>query len=322
MPALLLGVGLLLTLSGGFALVHGASHLARRWGVPAFVVGLTVVAFGTSAPELAVNVLASLRGDADISFGNVVGSNLANLGLILGVAALITPLAIESTVIRREIPMMLLATGAIVVMALDPLLTDAPAAYDRSDGWTLLVFFSVFLYTAAATVLRRREADTFVGSSIGVLSSTLSAPRCAALIIAGLAALIWGADVTLRNAVVIATDLGVAPAIIGLSVVALGTSLPELVASTIAASRGESDLAVGNVVGSNIFNILFILGVTSSIGPVPVPDGGGFDLAALTAVSALLLIFAATGRRISRAEGAALVLVWLGYGIWRLVSVG
>ena len=322
MSGLLLGVGLVLLLSGGFALVHGASQLARRLGVPAVIVGLTVVAFGTSAPELAVNVLAALRGDPEISFGNVIGSNLANLGLILGLVALLAPLSIASVVLLREIPMMLLATAAAVALALDHLLRGQAEAYDRTDGIILLLFFTVFLYTATMMVLRRREGDELVRQSAEVMSRPLSVPRSGALIIAGLTALIAGAELTVSGAVAIAGALGVPTAIIGRSVVAVGTSLPELVSSIIAAVRGESDLAVGNVVGSNIFNLLFIMGVTATIGSVPLPAGGLFDLIALAALSILLFVFAATGRRLARWEGVVLLGGWLAFALWRLLPPG
>lgn len=320
MTYVLLCLGLGLLLAGGFALVNGASQLARAFGIPSFVVGLTVVAFGTSAPELAVNGLAAIQGNAGVSFGNVIGSNLANVGLILGIAGLMAPLTIESVVLRREIPMMLLATAAAVVMGLDVSLRGGSAAYDRSDGLLLLLFFSVFLYTATATVLRKRESDPLLEQSSEALPDRKAPARSAVLVVLGLAGLGLGADLTVDNAVVIASAVGVSPAIIGLSIVAIGTSLPELVASVVAVGRGETDLAVGNVVGSNVFNLLFILGITGTIAPVPVPAGGVLDLIALAVVSVLVLVFSFRGRTIDRLEALVLLGMWVAYGSWRVFA--
>ena len=322
MSLLLLTVGLALVVGGGFVLVKGASQFARRLGVPSFIVGLTVVAFGTSAPELAVNVLAAREGTPGISFGNVIGSNLANLGLILGVAGLISPMRITSGVLLREIPIMLLATAAVIIVGLDPQLRGFSAGYDRVDGLVLLLFFTVFLYTAAATVLRRRESDVLVEQSSGQMLNGSGLWLSLGGILAGLAALVWGSRLALDGATTLAEAAGVPPAIIGLSLVAVGTSLPELVTSVIAAMRAEADLAVGNVVGSNIFNLLFILGTTSVIAPVPVPSGGTTDLFVLAAMSLILLGFSSTGRRIGRGEAMLLLSAWLAYGLWRIPTSG
>lgn len=317
---LLAGLGLLV--GGGFAVVQGASQLARRLGVPSFVVGLTVVAFGTSAPELAVNSLAALRGTPGISFGNVVGSNLANLGLILGVAGLIAPLRISSVVLLREIPIMLLATAAVLILGMDSVLRGVPSGYDLADGLVLLLIFTVFLYTAAATVLRKRESDVLVHQSSDQLATGAGPLRLALQIIGGLAALIFGADMAVDGASTLAALAGVPPSVVGLTIVAIGTSLPELVASVVAMTKGETDLAVGNVVGSNIFNLLFILGVTSTIAPVPVPPGGFGDLMAVAAMSLALLLFSTTGRHVGRNEAMVLLSAWIAYGLWRIPTSG
>jgi len=318
---LLLVLGLALLLGGGDALVRGASGIARRSGIPPIVVGLTVVAFGTSAPELAVNLVAALRGQGGLAFGNVVGSSLANLGLILGGAALYGGLAVESRIVQREIPMMLLATVAALVMGLDGPLRGEAAAYDRGDGLLLLLFFAVFLYTMVGDVVRRRPADPLLAQATDAPAMPVAPralPRSILLTVAGLAALVAGGHVLVGAATDVARAMGLSEAFIGLTIVAVGTSLPELATSVIAARKGESDLAVGNVVGSNVFNLLFILSVTSTIRPVDVPAGGAGDLVALLVVSALLLPLAASGnRRLSRPEGAFLVAAWIGYTAWR-----
>ncbi|MDX1649915.1 MAG: sodium:calcium antiporter, partial [Myxococcota bacterium] len=216
-------MGLALLLGGGEGLVRAASALARELGVPPLVVGLTVVAFGTSAPELAVNVTAALRGDADLSFGNVVGSNLANIGLILGLAAVLRSLEVSGTIISREIPMMLVATATAIVLGLDRLHDPVPEVYDASDGLVLLLLFGVFLFYTVAEVLRGRGEDPLVAQaaarvSAGRLRSLATSAAAAGV---GLAVLMVGAELTVQSAVDLATALGVPAAVVGLTVVAV-----------------------------------------------------------------------------------------------------
>ena len=318
---LLFAVGLSALLLGGYLLVEGASSMARAAGVPPLVIGLTLVAFGTSMPELAVNVSAALAGSSEIAFGNVIGSNIANIGLIAGVAATIRTLQIQSQLILREIPLMLLATGAAAVMAFDVPLGVGPAVYDRADGLLLLLFFGVFLYAIVGDVVRRRHRDPLVATTIETAPTDArwSAAKSAAIGTLGLGALVAGGEVAVRGAVDMSIALGVPPAIIGLSVVAVGTSLPELVTSVIAAVRGEADIAVGNIVGSNIFNLLFIMGATAVIRPTPVPSSGYQDVVGLIAFSILLLLFGLThGRRIVRSEGLGLLMLWAAFVAWRV----
>jgi cation:H+ antiporter len=259
MDLLLLLIGLALLLGGGDALVRGASALAHRVGISPLVVGLTVVSFGTSAPELAVNLTAAWRGSGELSFGNVIGSNLANIGLIVGLTALLRPFDVQSIVVRRELPMMLLATAVVFVFALGPVLAGALAT-------------------------------------------------------AGLVALVMGAHFTVEGAVGIARDAGISEAVIGLTVIAIGTSLPELAASLVAVWRGQAEIAIGNVVGSNIFNLLLVMGATATLRPIPLPAGGVADLAVLSLLSVLLWVVCATRkRRIIRDEGALLLTLYVVY---------
>lgn len=315
-------VGLALLLGGGEMLVRGASALARELGVSPLVVGLTVVAFGTSAPELAVNVSAAWRGDAALAFGNVVGSNIANIGLILGIAALVRALEVRGSVVSREIPMMGVATAAAIILGLDRLVR-APELYDRADGLMLLLLFGVFLYYTVAEVLRGRTLDPLVAEAeTGTRGSRLHTIAGGVLVGAlGLVILIVGADLTVGAAVTLATALGVPKSVIGLTLVAVGTSLPELAISLIAVRRGQLDLAVGNVVGSNLFNLLFVLGATATILPVPIPAGGAVDLLALAGFSAALLVVSLSShRRIVRGEGAVLLAAYLGFSAWRVLG--
>jgi cation:H+ antiporter len=317
--------GLVLLLLGGHWVVTGASGLARRFGVSPLVVGLTVVAFGTSAPELAVNLVAAFRGEGTLSFGNIVGSNLANIGLILGTAALVRPLVIKSRLIGREVPLMLLATAGLLVMGFDSVFRGGVNVIDRSEGILLLLLFGVFIYWTGWAIRRRQKPDALLEQSVGKSAEAPEGfPGCAACMlrtIAGLAGLAAGGYLTVRGAAVMAELLGVPTEIIGLTVVAVGTSLPELVASVMAAYRGATDLAVGNIVGSNIFNLLFIMGTTATVRPVEVPPRGHYDLVALAVMSLLLVPFAlSTLRRIVRWQACGLIVLWVGYSAWRLAG--
>jgi len=310
---LLLILGLVLLTAGGEMLVRGASALARSLGVSPLVVGLTVVAFGTSAPELAVNVTAALEGQGDISFGNIMGSSIANIGLIVGATALVRPLQIHLNVIVREIPMMLLASAATLVICMDRVLGSGEDGFSQADGAVLLLFFAVFVYYTIQDALRQRG---ITGHEERPPSK--SVPFDVLLIVVGLGGLVLGGQLTVSAAVDIARAIGVSEVVIGLTVVAIGTSLPELVTALIATSKGHSDLAMGNVVGSNIFNLLFVLGITALIRPIAMPPGGGFDLLVMIVLAvALLPLSFNPGRRIGRPAGVVLLVLYCIYIAWR-----
>jgi cation:H+ antiporter len=311
---LLLAPGLLFLLMGGDVLVRGGSGLAQALGISPLIVGLTVVAFGTSMPELAVNLTATYTGNTSLSFGNIIGSNLANIGLIVGITALLRPIPLESAIVGREIPMMLLATSAVWVMGSDALTGRAGNAYDRGDGLVLLLLFTVFVYYTMREVQRQRANHLLEGADSYTHQEGAGVLRGLMLIGAGLAGLLLGAEWTVQGGIALAAALGVPEEIIGLSVVAIGTSLPELAAGVAATIRGHIALAIGNVVGSNVFNLLIVLGACASIHPVPVPPGGAADLVALATLSGLLMVVALSySRRILRIEGAGLLLLYLGY---------
>ncbi len=314
---LLLVAGLALLTFGGDSLVRGSTGLARALGVSPLVIGLTVVAFGTSAPELAVCVLAALQGASDIAFGNVVGSNLANIGVIVGLVATLRPIQVTGVVVARELPMMLLATAAAVVMAFDAVLGVGPDTLDRADGLLLLMFFLVFLYYTVGDFARQRaSAERAFEAADAPEREPLGRHAAASAI--GLAALLGGAELTVDGAIGVATALGVPGVIVGLTIVAVGTSLPELVASLVATARGHSDLAIGNVVGSNIFNLLLIGGATAVVRPIPIPAGGHVDLAVMTVLSLVFFFVSSSNdRRIIRGESALLLAGYLGYVAWR-----
>ncbi len=319
-----LAAGLALLLFGGDRVVRGATALARTLGVSALTVGLVVVGFGTSTPELAVNVLAAWRGAAGLTFGNVVGSNLANIGLIAGAAALLRPIPVRSAVVRREMPGLLFATAAGVLLGADAVLDRPPDRYSRGDAAVLLLLFGFFLAYAFRTARQERLNGAFAIAAAGEPEPRLREHpvRSLAIAVFGLALLVAGAELAVGAAVELAGVLGVSDAVIGLAVVAVGTSLPELAAALVAARRGESDLVLGTVVGSNLFNLLFILGVSALIRPVELPLHGLSDLLTMAALTLLLFgVAASEDRRIARLEGLLLVAAYTGYVGWR-ASVG
>ena len=318
MTIFLLIVGLALLLGGGTALVRGASAIAAQYGVPSLLVGLTVVAFGTSSPELVVNIVGAIRNETELAFGNVVGSNLANLGLVLAAAALIKPMAIEGQIVRRELPLLLLGTSALLIMALDKALVGTPPEISRSDSLLLLLLFCIFIYLSLGEVLTKRE-DPFI-ENMYEIKSMIPAPiaqgaRADWIYVGlGILGLGIGGHLTIVKGSELAYLLGIPPVIVGMMIVAIGTSLPELVTAIIAAVKSESDLCLGNVIGSNIFNSLFVLPVSALIRPVPIPLGGVIDILMTLAFSAaLLLVFFFDGAAMNRRTAFAMLATYIGY---------
>jgi len=313
---LVLLAGLTVLLVGGDALVRGATSLARTLGVSTMVVGMTVVAFGTSAPELGVNVAAAWSGHTTITFGNVVGSNIANIGLVLGLTAIIRTLQI-----RREIPVMLAATAGTILLGSDWLFRRTPDVIDSLDGILLLSGFAVFVALTVRSALRSRRDDAFIQEAKQEQEQHRAVRWQLASLLTGLglAGVLLGSYWTVKGAMQVAQSLGMSETVVGLTIVAIGTSLPELTTSLFAALKGHADLSIGNIVGSNVLNLLFILGVSSSIHPVAIPANGGVDLLMLAAFSAILLPFASRQKRLTRAEGVILLLGYTAYVLWRAV---
>lgn len=299
----IIGGFIILTL-GAEALVRGATTIALRLGITPLVIGLTIVAFGTSAPELAVSVKAALAGNSGISLGNVIGSNIVNIGLILGITALIRPIEVKSEMVKRDIPIMILAS-----MLFWGLLFDGELSL--IDGVILLSFMLGYLVFSYFSAKNTNDADG------EVIEEGPKNPLLSLLFIAvGISMLVGGGILFVNGAVDLAKVFGVSEVIIGLTIVAIGTSMPELVTSVLAALKGQSDIAIGNIVGSNIFNILGILGVTAVVYPV---SGLGFqslDFIVMLALAVVILPFAWTGLRIGRREGATLLIAYLGYLIY------
>ncbi|MBI3963967.1 MAG: calcium/sodium antiporter [Candidatus Kerfeldbacteria bacterium] len=303
-------VGLGAVIKGAGLLVDGASAIARRLRVSDLVIGLTIVAFGTSAPELVVNLFASVRGETEIAIGNVVGSNIANILLILGVAAVIFPLRVTKGTVWKEIPLSLLAAVLLGVMVNDVLLDGMESsALTRTDGLALLAFFIIFLYYTFGIARQTEPAESDARKPThGVGKATL-------FVLLGFVGLIVGGKFIVDGAVAFATGLGVSTSLIGLTIVAVGTSLPELATSAVAAYRKNADIAVGNVVGSNIFNIFFILGISSVIRPLPVQPASTQDILVAVAASAFLFAFMFLGKRhvLERSQGVLFLVLYAGY---------
>jgi len=315
--------GILVLVVGGGLLVRGASEIATKLGVSPLVVGLTIVGFGTSSPELAINVFGAIKGETDIAFGNVVGSNISNFGLVLGITALIAPIAIQSQLVRREIPLLILVTTIMTVMALDGLLEGETPMIGRSEGIVLMLLFCIFFYINAMDVLRIPSGDPIAAE---IEHNPLVRPPSASplrwlFVLAGFGLLFLGGELTIRNAVSLAGQLGISATIVGLFVVAIGTSMPELVTSVVAALRKEPDLALGNVVGSNIFNSLLVLPSSAVITEVSIPRGGVTDLLVSWGLVVLLIPFFVFGKaQLGRAAGALLLAIYLGYALARLLA--
>ena len=317
---LLLGISLLLV--GGTSLVRGATGIAEAYGVPPLVVGLTVVAFGTSAPELVVNLIGAFKGETELAFGNIAGSNIANLALVLGSAALITPIAIEGQIVRREAPLLMLATATLLVLTMDPWLRGSPSILDRSDGFVLLLLFGIFIYITVMDFTHSKEDRLVTELENHPINLHTTTRNDWLFVLGGMIGLGIGGQLTIDYGSKLALELGIAPAIIGIVIVALGTSMPELVTSIIAAMRKEADLCVGNVIGSNLFNGLMVLPLSSFVSPLSVPSYGSLDIfVSLVLTAALIPIFIYGKTIMSRKIGALFLMIYVGY-IGLRVSLG
>lgn len=322
----LFAAGVLLLLLGGDLLVKGAVALAERHGVPPLTIGLTLVAFGTSAPELALNVAAALGGSSALTFGNMTGSSLTNMGLVLGLAALVRPVKVQSSLLRRELPMLLGTVVLLLALSWLPghLDTAGTLGLSRVDGVLLLGAFLGFL----GMLLRAAKQPAKVGAALagGATEAARSEPLlswrlAAVMVLGGLVLLGLGGKLGEVGAVGAAQALGMSQQLIGLTVVSLATTLPELVTSLMAMRRGQADMALGNIVGSNIFNLLFVLGTAAVIATVPLPLGGTPILLAVLGFTLLLFPLSISyDWTITRMEGLLLLLLYLAFMAWQLVK--
>lgn len=297
--------GVVLLFVGAEGLIRGSSNLAIKIGIKPLVVGLTVVAFGTSTPELVVSLKAALIGNGSISLGNVVGSNIANIALILGISALIKPLDVHTSVIQREIPIMIGISLVLVMLLLD-------GELGFTDGLIFVIGLLVYIIVNVIMSLKEKNAEVNSEFSEG-LKSKLGITVSIIFMIGGLGLLILGADLFVQSAVAIAKKFDVSDAVIGLTIVAIGTSLPELITSIVASYKKEADIAIGNVVGSNVFNILGILGITALIVPISSVGISYLDLGVMITAAILLLPLSKSGFSITRSEGIFLLIGYVVY---------
>ena len=309
-------IGFFLLIKGADLLVDGSASIAKKLKISSIVIGLTIVAFGTSAPEFIVNIFASVRGNSEIAIGNILGSNIANILLILGISAIIYPITAKKNTVLKEIPLSLLAAIVLGLMANDLIIDGASfSGITRIDGFILLSFFIIFLYYTFG--ITKSDKD-IVEEEIKVFSYS----KAVIFIILGLAGLVIGGKWIVDGAIKIAELFNISQSLIGLTIVAIGTSLPELATSAIAAYKKQSDIAIGNVVGSNIFNIFWILGASAIIRPLPFSNSSNGDIAMTIFASVILFIVMFIGKKrvIERWQGVFMVTLYAGYVVFLVLT--
>lgn len=306
----LLVIGFALLIKGADWLVDGASAIAKRFNVSDLVIGLTVVAFGTSSPELFVNIIASIKGNTEIAIGNVLGSNIANTFLILGISSIIYPLTVGKGTVWKEIPLSLLAAVVLGILANDQLIDKREfSALTRIDGLVFLSFFAIFMYYSVSIAKKIEGMEEHIpAKKYGFIMALF-------LVLTGLFGLALGGQWIVDGAVYMALSFGMSQSLAGLTIVAIGTSLPELATSVVAAKKRNAEIAIGNVVGSNIFNIFFVLGISSAVKPLPFNMKSNIDVGVVIFASLLLLAFMFTGKKhsLDRWEGGLFVVFYTAY---------
>ena len=312
MMYLLLIVGFVFLIKGADLFVEGAGSLAHSLKIPSIIIGLTVIAMGTSAPETAVSISSSLQGANEIAVGNVVGSNLFNLLVVVGVCSILHPIKITKEITKRDFPFSILATVALGIALLSGLVISGSPTVSRFDGICFLVIFAIYIFMLVRSAMVSRKNST----NEEVVIHNHSVPASLLFVAIGLAGVIIGGNLVVDNATLIAKAFGMSQTLIGLTIVAIGTSLPELVTSIVASKKGENDMALGNVIGSNIFNILFVLGVAAAISPVGFALENIIDIAFLIIISAITLVFAWTSKEINRKEGIIMLVLYAAYMVY------
>lgn len=307
MMYLLLVVGFVLLIKGADFFVDGSSAVAKKLRIPTLIIGMTIVAMGTSLPETSVSVSASIAGKNDLSISNAVGSNIFNLMIVAGFCAILCPLPIGKDTLKKDFPFSILAAGVLLAMG------AISGEITRIDGIILLLLFALFLYMMVRSAITARNSAASSGDEE---IKNLPAWQCALYIIGGIVAIAFGGKMVVESASDIARNFGMSDNLIGMTVVALGTSLPELVTSIVAARKNEMDMALGNVIGSNIFNILFVLGIAAAISPIGFTSANMIDTAVLIASSLLVLIFCIPKRKLVRWNGASMVAVYAGFTVY------
>ena len=313
---LLLAVGFAFLVKGADFFVEGSSSIAKKLKVPPIIIGLTIVAMGTSLPETAVSVTASLVQNNELAVSNVVGSNIFNLMFVIGVCSILTPIMVQKATVVRDIPLSLGCALVLLVLGISGLGDKAGMTLGHADGVIFLIVFAGYIFTMVRSAMKARAAGQKVeieGVEECDNMKELSYGKSILFLIVGAAAIAFGGDLTVDTASRIAIELGMSQTLVGLTIVSIGTSLPELVTSVVAARKNEVDMAVGNAVGSNIFNILMVLGISSAISPVALIRENRIDIVLLMVFSVMVWIFAGTRKKIERKEGIIMVVVYLVY---------
>lgn len=312
MSYIILIIGFILLIKGADIFVDGASNIAKKFGIPPIVVGLTIVSLGTSAPELAISLIASLEGSNGITIGNVLGSNIFNTLMVIGVTSIIMPIIIKKSTMLKDYIVNIVVTIVLLILTFGRTLLNREIVLTRISGIILLtgcVIYTIYLIKSA----KNESENNRVNEEIKIISSSIK-------IVIGIVGIIVGGNLVVNSATNIAYSFGLSDKLVGLTIVAIGTSLPELVTSIMAAIKGENDIAIGNVLGSNIFNILLILGVSSSINPIIISSALLVDMLFLVGISVILGLFMFTGKKeklsLGRVEGLILVLLYLSYMIY------
>ena len=332
MEYLWLIAGFVLLIVGADIFVEGSSAIAKLFKIPTIIIGLTIVALGTSLPEASVSVSASLAGNNDIAISNIIGSNIFNLLVVLGASALICPVRVHSASIKKEIPFSIFLTVVLGVLLALGVSFDAEAdvrmgmeifnhakfTLGVASGAILLIFLALYMYWQIRNALKARKKGQIEDEPEDE-NKKIPTIMAVEMVILGIVGIIMGGNIVVENASIIAANFGMSQTLIGLTIVAIGTSLPELVTSMVAAKKGESDIALGNVIGSNVFNIVFILGSSAIISPMTVDALAIYDTIVLLAISVLTLVFAKTNKRFSRSEGAVMLAIYIIYFIYAIL---
>lgn len=303
---IILIVGFVVLIKGADIFVDGASSIALNLKLSKMLIGLTIVAFGTSAPEFAVSVKSIISGNADMLLGNVIGSNILNILLIIGICSLIHPIIVKSNTVKKEIPIVMLVSGLLFFLAKDNLFVSSVNEISRNDGFIILLFFTIFIYYLISIMRNKTDEDSN--------EAPLSMFKSILFTVFGIACIVIGSNVVVDSASKIATILGVSQRMIALTVVAFGTSLPELVTSIVSVRKGEQEILVGNIVGSNIFNIGIVTGVPVALfGGIPAVGFSMIDLIAMIVAAILLFVFSFKDRRIDKFEGIIMLIIFIVY---------
>jgi len=308
MSFIILIIGFFFLIKGADVFVEGAASIARKFNVPAMVIGLTIVAMGTSAPEAAVSITSSLAGQNDMSVANVVGSNFFNILVVLGVSAMIAKLPVQKDTIKKDTPFLIIVSGLLLVFGLD-------FNINRIEGIILLILFAYFLFNTVKSAKNATNSSDEIDSTsdVAIAEESISMPKTIVLSIIGIIGIIIGGDMVVDSATSIATSFGMSANLVGLTIVAVGTSLPEFVTSIMAIKKGETEIAIGNVIGSNLFNILLVLGLATTICPINISLFAFIDVVFMVAITVLLYLFMKKDKCINKKQGIILVIMYIAY---------